>query len=429
MDQRKIPVNIKINIFRYIKNPLNLILSCKEWRNVANNSEAKAEWIISNHGKAHALFHAVKLGPFFIDLPTAQALITKGAVLSRYFVQRLLLHYGSYDPTLIGLKITHNVGQIDPNRIKSLQQKIRAPWASDIQLSVFAYFLTMAQNQFETIEWVRPDVKAITERLMELVELKFQLNYNVIIKILYLFEDRLEDIGETLMESFMYIKQDTRENFSDLCLIESLKPHHNSNKYQVWDFLYVFVQNNPEIAFNKVLNHYLKKNENLIKESEIPKLSLSSNFYDWIIKTFGSDAQNTKLCFEDILKARIGIDKQLQQNTNGDIPPGINQHEFHAICNIYKVYCNTSNFYLPSHLVMISQCTSQEILAPLFKYYLPDLFNVEKTFELPMQVFDDSDNNYNHIFPKSTKKKRKKRLLKEWNQALYDISAHNNTQF
>ncbi|CAG8821379.1 7146_t:CDS:1, partial [Cetraspora pellucida] len=88
--------------------------------------------------------------PFFIDLPTAQALITKGAVLSRYFIQRLLLHYGSYDPTLIRLKITHNVGQIDPNRTKSLQQKIRAPWASDLQLSVFAYFLTMAQNQFVT---------------------------------------------------------------------------------------------------------------------------------------------------------------------------------------------------------------------------------------------------------------------------------------
>ncbi|CAG8671319.1 15424_t:CDS:2, partial [Cetraspora pellucida] len=46
---------------------------------------------------------------------------------------------------------------------------------------------------------------AITERLMELVERKFQLNYDAIIRILYLFENRLEDIGETLMESFMPI--------------------------------------------------------------------------------------------------------------------------------------------------------------------------------------------------------------------------------
>ncbi|CAG8839868.1 3008_t:CDS:1, partial [Racocetra persica] len=51
-----------------------------------------------------------------------------------------------------------------------------------------------------------------------------------------------------------------------------------------------------------------------------------------------------------------------------------------------------------------------------------------KTFELPMQVVDDSDNHYNYIFPKSTKRKRKTRILKEWNQALNDISAHNNTQ-
>ncbi|CAG8850685.1 35458_t:CDS:2, partial [Racocetra persica] len=60
----------------------------------------------------------------------------------------------------------------------------------------------------------------------------------------------------------------------------SLKPHHNSNKYQVWNFLYAFVQNNPETAF------------------------MSSNFYDWVLTKFGPDAQITKLCFEDILKAR-----------------------------------------------------------------------------------------------------------------------------
>ncbi|CAG8745304.1 10602_t:CDS:1, partial [Cetraspora pellucida] len=43
-----------------------------------------------------------------------------------------------------------------------------------------------------------------------------------------------------------------------------------------------------------------------------------------------------------------------------------------------------------------------------------------------MQAVDDSDDNYNYIFPKVIKKKR---LLKEWNQVSYDISARNNTQF
>ncbi|CAG8845722.1 11753_t:CDS:1, partial [Gigaspora margarita] len=151
-------------------------------------------------------------------------------------------------------------------------------------------------------------------------------------------------------------------------------------------------------------------------------------FYNWILGKFGPDAQITRLCFEDILRARVNIDKNLQQN-NLDISTEISQYEFQAICNIFKVYCNINNFYIPSHLDIISQCTSQDILAPLFKHYLPDLFNVEKTYELPMQIFDDTDNHYENISIRFTKKKRKKRMLKEWNQALYNISNHNNVQF
>src|SRR5260364_361830 len=140
MDQEN-STSIKINIFKRIKKPLNLMLTCKEWRSVANNSEAKAEWVINTYGRAHALFHAVRLGPSFIDLPTAQAMITKRVILSRYFIQMLLLHYGNYDPNLIGQKITHNVRQTDADRVKSLQERVRTSWASDLELAVYSYFL------------------------------------------------------------------------------------------------------------------------------------------------------------------------------------------------------------------------------------------------------------------------------------------------
>ncbi|CAG8811271.1 5040_t:CDS:1, partial [Cetraspora pellucida] len=49
-------------------------------------------------------------------------------------------------------KIAHNVKQIDTEQIKSLQKKSRTPWASDLELSVFAYFLMVTQNQFEMDE-------------------------------------------------------------------------------------------------------------------------------------------------------------------------------------------------------------------------------------------------------------------------------------
>ncbi|CAG8636237.1 222_t:CDS:1, partial [Scutellospora calospora] len=116
---------------------------------VVKNENARAAWIIQNYVRAHALFHAVRLGPSFISVSVAQAIITKRGILSRYFIQKLLIHYGSYDLKLIEKKISHNVGQFD---IRSLEKKSHKPWGSDLQLSVFTYNLSVAKSQFETSE-------------------------------------------------------------------------------------------------------------------------------------------------------------------------------------------------------------------------------------------------------------------------------------
>ncbi|CAG8663932.1 16985_t:CDS:2, partial [Cetraspora pellucida] len=405
-DKKKLPEFIKTRIFKHIKYPKALIVTCKDWHEIAKNSDAKAEWIIQNYTREHALFHAVRLGPLFLDEPTAKAIITKGAILSRYFIQRLLNSFGKYDQKLMEQKIAHNVKQIDTEQIKSLQKKARTPWAT---------------------EWALPDVRIVIERLLELINIGFQLNYSIISKIFYLFEDRLEYIGEVLVESFIFIKQDNRENFLDNCLIETLKSENCSNKPQVWNFLYALMQN-PEVTFIKAFNHYLSKNKNSMIDSESKQLILPSKFYIWALRKFGTSAKITKLCFEEILKTRISLDRQLQQDTTiVDIPTGINQHVFQAICNIFKFYCNAENFYLPSHLDILSQCAIVEILAPLFKHYLPDLFDMDVSFELPMQIINDIDNFDDYsILPKATtKRKRKKCMLKEWDQSLYKIFEKN----
>ncbi|CAG8513692.1 12866_t:CDS:1 [Cetraspora pellucida] len=545
---------IEYIIFKYVKSPKNLTLSSKAWSHIGKNANARAEWIIYHYGRAQALFHAVRLGPSFVNVSVVQAIIKKRGILSRYFIQKLLLHYGSYDLNLIELKLTHNIGQIDLERIRSLKKNVLMPWASNLQLSVLTYFLTVAQKLFKTDElcikgndmelfhfltggphsisdaqdilqkninaikdliqhmkfipfpprplkpfrttrvipeeyppkdgyennrqlniigrailickdlvllwkeigyyeicndvndlvmqgallifyppnpsadWVQPDVEIISKRLTELLDLGFQLSYTVIGSILYLFEDRLEGIGETLVKSFISVKQDSRDNLLNRCLIETLRPKHSSNKPQVWNFLYKAMTNNPEVAFTEAFYYYLRKNEQLTTEYGIRKLSLPSNFYNWILIKFGLDAQITRHCFEDILKARVSIDSQLQQNGNADIPNGISQYDFHTTCNIFKIYCNAKNFYLPSYLDIISHCTSQDILAPLFRYYLPDLFNVKISFDMPMQIIEDADgtdNQYCHLFLKQVTEKRNEQILKEWNQALYNLSINN----
>ncbi|CAG8809197.1 40486_t:CDS:2, partial [Gigaspora margarita] len=99
-------------------------------------------------------------------------------------------------------------------------------------------------------EWIRPDVK-------------FQLSYNVIRNILYLFEDRLEDIGERLIESFtrIYIKQDSRGNILNRYLIESSRYKNSSNKPVNQTFVVQRQNNNHQLqrlqntgSFQRALN-------------------------------------------------------------------------------------------------------------------------------------------------------------------------------
>ena len=59
---------IKINIFKYVNYPLNLALTCRNWSIIAKVPYAKTVWLIIHYRKAHALFHAVRLGLTFIDI-------------------------------------------------------------------------------------------------------------------------------------------------------------------------------------------------------------------------------------------------------------------------------------------------------------------------------------------------------------------------
>lgn len=125
--------NIKINIFKYVERPLNLALTCSNWSAIAKNPVAKAEWLIAHCGKAHALFHAVRLGPTFIDIEICDALMKRKVIISKCFIEKLLTHFGQNDQKLIELKMEHNVDQFDTTDTSS--------WASNLPLPVFNYLL------------------------------------------------------------------------------------------------------------------------------------------------------------------------------------------------------------------------------------------------------------------------------------------------
>ena len=132
---------ININIFKYVDYPLNLALTCRNWSVIVKDPYARSEWLIVHYGKLHALFHAVRLGPTFIDMPLCQTLIARNIGISRYFVQRLLMHFGKYDQKLIELKLEHN------DRIRAFQQETKSPWEINLLMTVFIYLLNEGCKQ------------------------------------------------------------------------------------------------------------------------------------------------------------------------------------------------------------------------------------------------------------------------------------------
>ena len=63
------------------------------------------EWLLVHYGKAHALFHAVRLGPTFIDIPVCQILIARKTIILRYSQNRIERYIIQLDADRICIKL------------------------------------------------------------------------------------------------------------------------------------------------------------------------------------------------------------------------------------------------------------------------------------------------------------------------------------
>src|SRR6266540_2219547 len=128
---------LRTEIFKYLDAPIPIILTNRKWYSISKDPHARAEWLIHKYGKAHALFHAVRLGNNFLTQEVVQSLLSKDAMISRYFMQRLVMNYGTYDDQLIKLKAEYNVNMVEVNKLYALKRRSIPPWASDLSIEVF----------------------------------------------------------------------------------------------------------------------------------------------------------------------------------------------------------------------------------------------------------------------------------------------------
>ncbi|CAI2198072.1 7893_t:CDS:2, partial [Funneliformis geosporum] len=322
-------VELNVEIFKYISTPINILVTNRKWYNISQDPHARAEWLIFKYGRAHALFHAIRLGNGFITIEVIQALLSKNAILSRYLVQRLLMHFGNYDENLIKLKVEHNVSQVDFNRLRALKKNLSSPWGNNIPLSSFVKLITEGY--------------IIVARLKHLIDLGFQLTDSVIEEAFHLFEHKLNEIGDLLMNSFQVIRKESESDLASSCLIHAIKPERNLKKTVLLEFLISKIDQ-PSEALKNALDHYnvgFKFNDKTIRTTkEIRSLSVQSNFYYWILKNCDPNSEITRKCFDDIFESRIWIDLKVQETPERNAPKHLTSSSFNSICFIYLEFCN-----------------------------------------------------------------------------------------
>src|SRR5205085_1233708 len=112
---------------KYVKYPFNLDLTCRGWSSIAKDPQVRSEWLIAHYGKEHALFHAVRLGPTFINDAVCDALFKKSVIISEYFISKLLMNFGMRDQRLIQFRIRYDV-----RRSISVSS-----WGSNLPMGIF----------------------------------------------------------------------------------------------------------------------------------------------------------------------------------------------------------------------------------------------------------------------------------------------------
>src|SRR6266487_3157906 len=85
--------------------------------------------------------------PSFINVKLMQILISNGVIMSRYFMQRLLKHFGRYDADLINLKVQHHFPQFN---LEHLQQRLRTSWGVIFPLKLSQCCLLRGLKTLET---------------------------------------------------------------------------------------------------------------------------------------------------------------------------------------------------------------------------------------------------------------------------------------
>ncbi|CAG8474144.1 13958_t:CDS:1 [Acaulospora colombiana] len=222
-------------------------------------------------------------------------------------------------------------------------------------------------------DYDQQNMNDVVEKLKQLTELGFELSASVMADVLCIFEDKLNRIGDILIESFREVHHKSGSQIASECLKEVVKPEKNLKRRDVLIFLKKNVGNEIQPEVNRILDHYyvgMRKSDlkDLDESVEIIAPKLCSLFYKWILEEFGSESETARKCFDNIILVRVWIDIKTKEFPRQTVPKSMASYACTEICTLYEEFCKNEVPFQSDHLELISRANSKEVIQPLFGY-------------------------------------------------------------
>src|ERR1043165_133042 len=106
----------------------------------------------------------------------------------------------------------------------------------------------------------------------------------IIEEALHLFEHRLNEVGDLLMDSFQEVLNESKSDIARSCLIHAIKPERDHNRTNLLKFLMDRIDQ-PKMALKSAITLFKAKfkmgNEVVRAKNRIKLLTVHSSLYCW----------------------------------------------------------------------------------------------------------------------------------------------------
>ncbi|CAG8546850.1 9531_t:CDS:1 [Paraglomus brasilianum] len=240
------------------------------------------------------------------------------------------------------------------------------------------------------VDWVKPDLGQVVTKLSDLQSHGYEVTDDLLGDVMILLEQKLDDIGDVLVNAFAVVCHKTEQDTLSICLRELLNPARDLKLDHSLDFV-INAIDDPEEEILAAFDEYdienpieadLDSNGSISEDYTIHKYS--PVVYEHLLAKFGADSRVVRYLMNEITTTRI--QKARLRASNRTLPQSSARIDnlWKELDDIFCLYCKEKVPWEPQLVPLLRTCPSKRVIKCLFfDGYLPELFGFQANNRLP----------------------------------------------